>query len=313
MEKLSSQKKTINNKYIKWLVITALALFTIFKWPTIVQDSKNISNIKKWRLEYTEKWWWIDWWHATPWWARHLRNRVNDPKAIPGSDHYGLVYYGQYQRKRKFKDGVEKEYIVRKNMTQEEKESVALAIFLEVSREFEEHQQITDFITGSSYDAADMFSNVVWYYRAVRGYSEDEVRWYLNPLWADSSLVLYKKNKIGKNQNIGVVITQWEEWLLTEKYPYPFNQIRTVRKWKFYGNTWILFRDFVPVSSSDQLTFLGYTPTWFERFAVHKEYETQVSEASVKQRLYAIHPKLYKDTKVLINNKQTYREVIPHK
>lgn len=38
------------------------------------------------------------------------------------------------------KDGVEKSYIIRKNMTKEEQESVALAIFLEVSREFEEHQ-----------------------------------------------------------------------------------------------------------------------------------------------------------------------------
>lgn len=67
-------------------------------------------------------------------------------------------------------------------MTKEEMESVALAIFLEVSRAFEEHQEKTDFITGSSYDEADLFSNIIGFYRAVRGYSRDEVEQYLCPV-----------------------------------------------------------------------------------------------------------------------------------
>lgn len=313
MEKQSESKHRINNKYTKWLVIIALALFTVFKWPQIYHDRKNISHIKEWRLEYTKDWWWIDRWHATPWWARHLWNRVRNPESIPWSDHYGYVHYGQFQRKRQFKDGVEKKYIVRKNMTKEEQESVALAIFLEVSREFEDHQGLTDFLTGSSYDAADLFSNMVWFYRAVREYSEDEVRKYLQPVGPDSSLIVYKQHGIGKNDQIGTVVKKNKEDEFVTKYPYPFNQIRTFRKWKFYGNTGILFKDMVEIWSSEQLQFLWYTSTGFDKFAVTQPYETQVNEPNAKARLKAIHPDLYQDTKVLIQQTPTHREIIAYK
>lgn len=313
MEKQQSPKNSLNNKYTKWLVIAALALLAIFKWPEIIHDRKNISSIKEGRLEYTSKWWRIDRWHATPWGARHLWNRVNNPKDIPGTDDYGLVNYGQYQKKWGLKTGVEKEYIVKKNMTKEEKESVSLAIFLEVSRQFEEHQWMTDFITGSSYDAADMFSNIVWFYRAVREYPEDEVREYLDPVGVDSSLVIYEQKGIGKNKKIGTIIKKEEEDEISERYPYPFNQIRTVRKGKYYNNRWILFKDKPATQPSEYLSFVWYSPTGFDMFSVNKEYETQVSESKVKQWLSTNNPDLYKDVKVVITNKKTHREVIAYK
>ncbi len=85
-------------------------------------------------------------------------------------------------------------------MTEQEKLSVALAILLEVSEEFEEYQSGTDFITGSSYNEADLFSNVLGLYIASGQYTKDEIRSLLIPVGIDSSLALYHQRKIGKNK-----------------------------------------------------------------------------------------------------------------
>jgi len=81
-------------------------------------------------------------------------------------------------------------------MTEQEKLSVSLAILLEVSQEFETYQSSTDFITGSSYNEADIFSNIVGFYTASDQYTKDEIICLLDPVGVDSSLASYHQRKI---------------------------------------------------------------------------------------------------------------------
>lgn len=302
------------NRLIKIGVLTIVALLAVLKWPSVFQDYKHKKSIKNNREEYTKNGGRVDRWHATPGWASNLRKKIQYPIDIPGSPDYGLVTYGQAQRKFGIVDKISKTYVVKKNISQEEKESVALTIFLEISRKFEEHQELTDFITGSSYDEADLFSNIIGFYRAVRGYSLEAVKDYLDPLWPDSSLAIYKQQKIDKNDQIGKILIHNEnDSTYTQKYPYPFNQIKTIRKGKFYGNRGILLREAIDPKPSEQLEFLGYTTTWFDRYKIKKWYEKVVSEYNVKQWLQTMDNTLYADSKVKIEQKKMYREIIVYK
>lgn len=191
-----------------------------------------------------------------------------------------------------------------------EKKAVALAIFLEISRAFEEHQGSFDKITGSSYSEPDLFSDVIGFYRGVEWYTRIQVEQYLNPIGIDSSLALYHKYGIGKNTSIGTIITYDDDTIVIEKYPYPFNQIRTVEKGRVIGEKWILFKERVDIQSSQELTFCWYNSMGFDVFTVNKDYEKDIAEETVKQRLSQSNPDIYKDPQVLIEDKCGYREVV---
>lgn len=112
-------------------------------------------------------------------------------------------------------------------MTEQEKLSVSLAILLEVSYEFEEYQSGTDYVTGSSYNEADVFSNVLGLYIASGQYKKEEIRSLLVPVGVDSSLALYHQRKIGKNKIKQTIIQTMEGGdIMVSHYPYPFDQIQ---------------------------------------------------------------------------------------
>jgi hypothetical protein len=297
--KITTATNLIKNKYIRWIAIASFALLTIFKWPAYIQHRKNIEEIKKGRLEYTTNWWWIDRWHATSWWAHHLWEDINNPKDIPNTDIYGLVSYGQYWRLWWLKKGVEKQYIVRKDLNMVEKKAVALAIFLEVSQLFEEYQAMFDIVTWSSFNESDIFSNVIWFYRGVEWYTRSQVEHYLEPVWVDSSLAIYYRHGIGKNTNIGTVMTYVANDTIRKSYPCPFNQILTVRKWRFIEK-WILFKDANIPKSCDRLTFFWYDDCWFDVFIVNKKYEYSINNDTIIQRLKDSNPEQYETPKITI-------------
>jgi hypothetical protein len=238
MEKQASQNNRSKKKYIKRWVGIAVSLLAIFKGLECVQERRTINSIKSGWLEYTERWWWIDKWHTDPWWVRNLLNRINNPKDTLDDRCYAFVYYGQHQRRQGLKSWVVKQYLVQKGMTEEEKLSVALAILLEVSDAFEADQASTDFITGSSYNEADWFSNVLSLYIAAKICTKEQIRSLLNPVGIDSSLALYKRIKIGKNKDIRNIKKYSSTGdVIIAPYPFPFDQIKPAEKG-------ILFKDF---------------------------------------------------------------------
>jgi hypothetical protein len=309
MERQASQNSRIKKKYMaRWVGIT-LWLFAIFKWPVYIQHRKNIEEIKKGRLEYTTNWWWIDRWHATPWWAYHLWEHINNPKDIPNTDMYGLLSYGQYWRFWWLKKGVEKQYIVRKDLNIVEKKAVALAIFLEVSQLFEEYQAMFDIVTWSSFNESDIFSNIIWFYRGVEWYTRSQVEQYLEPVGVDSSLAIYYRHGIWKNTDIGTIMTYVGNDTIRKSYPYPFNQILTVRKWRLIEK-WILFKDANIPKSCDRLIFFWYDDCWFDVFIVNKKYKDFISNDSIIQRLKDSNPEQYKMPKITINKDYQSRKIV---
>lgn len=195
-------------------------------------------------------------------------------------------------------------------LTREQKESVALTIFLDVSRSFEEHQGSTDYLHGSSYHEEDLFSNVIGFYRAVRGLDKEYVRDKLQPVGEEKSLEIYKQYGIGKNDNIGKVVQHAEQWendsqnIYLKKYPSPFNIIRTIRKGKFYEGEGILLRDYKTPLSTKHLTAAGYNHTWLEKFEVNEGYDRVVGDGNVKEWFNEIDPVEYADAKYLVERKK---------
>ncbi len=72
-----------------------------------------------------------------------------------------------------------KRYFVRFQLGISEKESTALGIFKDVSEEFERSQRgvlgVQDRIMHSSFSEEDLVSNLIGFYRAVKGYSRNDV------------------------------------------------------------------------------------------------------------------------------------------
>jgi hypothetical protein len=72
-------------------------------------------------------------------------------------------------RKNLFKVGILKKYDVKKGLDDNQKKSVALSIFLDVSHAFESLQSNWLFrqATNSGYSAEDLVSNLIGFYRAI--------------------------------------------------------------------------------------------------------------------------------------------------
>jgi len=297
-------------KVLKATGIAGALAFAVLKWPSVYQHMKQKDDIKTWRLEYTEKGWWVDRGHANPNWAKWLWQDINNPQPLAWNESYGIVHYQQVQAKFWIHDAIGKTYIIKTWTTKEEKESIALTIFLDVSRQFEWHQKTTDRLTGSSYSQEDLFSNMIWFYRAVRGYSLPDIKKTLHPIGADASSKMYDLHGIGKNETIGKIIkyqTQEQEDSANIeicKYPYPFNQIKTIRKWKFYGKKGILLREYKERWQTEELMFAWYTKTWLEKFMVLPWFPKKPSSQNVKTRLAKIDENDYKKSKYLISREQ---------
>jgi hypothetical protein len=136
----------------------------------------SLAEHSKYGLVYTRKCGWIDLGHANPrggaerlW--NNLRSEIGPPSAQPG---YYVITYGQSMGfKHKWvgsvKMGVEYRYKVRKGISLDQKKSVGLAIFLNVSTEFETMQGnwLFQHVTDSSFSCEDLVSNLVGFYRAV--------------------------------------------------------------------------------------------------------------------------------------------------
>jgi len=128
---------------------------------------------RKYGLIYTRRCGWIDLGHANPDGpdgAKNLWDRILNEKD-EGSEKPGFfrITYKQTMGNRYIKIGTQKKYDIKKGISEDNKKSVALAIFIDVSDTFESMQSSWPFkwITNSGYSAEDLVSNLVGFYRAV--------------------------------------------------------------------------------------------------------------------------------------------------
>jgi hypothetical protein len=69
----------------------------------------------------------------------------------------------------------ETQFRIKKQLTEDQVRSVALAIHIHISHGFEKAQEKTDWATGSSYSFEDLSSNWISFYRAAKKLSHDDV------------------------------------------------------------------------------------------------------------------------------------------
>ena len=80
--------------------------------------------------------------HANPEGAGLLWQKINQEIYVGGADenHFRINYKQMMGRKNLFKVGVRKTYDIRTGLNDEQKKSIALSIFLDVSYAFEKMQ-----------------------------------------------------------------------------------------------------------------------------------------------------------------------------
>ena len=142
------------------------------------------------RLSYSCRCGWIDWGHANPKSAKSLWASVqNEGKAKRSRLGGGFkLRYGQsgFLGVASFHN----EYYVKTGLSEAEQKSVALAVFKEVSTGFEGSQFS---IGGSNFSVEDLVSNLIGFYRAVEGYSVDDIKQWCVVLDEDDSKAVWKQ------------------------------------------------------------------------------------------------------------------------
>ena len=137
----------------------------------IIDGSQAIG--KKYGLIYTRRCGWVDLGHANPDGpdgAKNLWNKIlNEKDEGGGKSGFFRITYRQMMGNKYIKMGIQKKYDIRKGIEINDKKSVALSIFLDVSNAFESMQARWPFrwVTNSGYSAEDLVSDLIGFYRAV--------------------------------------------------------------------------------------------------------------------------------------------------
>lgn len=109
-------------------------------------------------------------------------------------------------RKNLFKVGILKKYDVKKGLDDNQKKSVALSIFLDVSHAFEGLQSNWLFrqATNSGYSAEDLVSNLIGFYRAI--YPDKQFISLCQPVSKAVALDIWDKyGEVGSNKNYSTI------------------------------------------------------------------------------------------------------------
>jgi hypothetical protein len=124
-------------------------------------------------LIYTRRCGWVDLGHANPDGpdgAKMLWDKIlNEKDEGGGESGFFRITYKQMMGNKYIKMGIQKRYDIKKDISVNDKKSVALSIFLDVSYAFESMQSGWPFrwVTNSGYSAEDLVSDLISFYRAV--------------------------------------------------------------------------------------------------------------------------------------------------
>jgi len=152
---------------------------------------------------------WIDTGHMRAENAQEILDKVRANKGKESLTRLGfLVEHSQRAGVKKFGVfvgyTVTGEYFVRYNLKPDEQVSVALGIYKEVSEMFERRQsgRVQDWFTSSGFSGEDLVSNLLGFYRAVKGYTKDQILALCKPLSKEGSLKIWDANGgIPKSRN----------------------------------------------------------------------------------------------------------------
>lgn len=139
---------------------------------------------------------------------RGLANAITTVKFPDGATGFMLTYtqdMGKRVLGTTVYTGVTRKYIVRHNLSPDEKKSVALAIFMEVSLEFENYQEFFPrFITDSGFSQEDLVSNLISFHIAVGSITKAQVISMAKPVSKATALTIWDRNgAVGSNKNRG--------------------------------------------------------------------------------------------------------------
>ena len=141
------------------------------------------------RLSYTCNCGWVDWGHALPGSALELKRQTDNEKpglsilkkvdvTLEGDPAYILVY-GQAMGAGPIRVSTRRHWIVKKNLTNPQKMSAALGIFLNASFRFERLQGAFPFsiVSGaSSFSPEDLVSNLIGFFSAYKSIPQVQMR-----------------------------------------------------------------------------------------------------------------------------------------
>ena len=145
---------------------------------------------KGWRrLSYTCRCGWVDWGHALPDGAKKLKTQMEAELAdwpllgqmkvfLEGVPAY-IMAYGQRMGAGPIRVDTMRHWIVRKGLSLAQRQSVALAIFMQASMDFEGLQGSFPFsikTADSSYSLEDLVSNLIGFHAAFSAMSQTQLR-----------------------------------------------------------------------------------------------------------------------------------------
>lgn len=142
-----------------------------------------------------------------------LEEIPDEDKEIPYKFQDGktgfLVHYRQDHAGYPLKPGREGNYIVKHGLSMEQKKSVALSIFMEVSKRFEDFQKfigLGGLITDSGYSQEDLVSNLIGFYIAVGEVNRLNILKKCHPVSDKAAFSIWDRDgAVGKNKN-----TDWK-------------------------------------------------------------------------------------------------------
>ncbi len=121
-----------------------------------------------------------------------------------GSGGY-VVHYRQDHAEITGRPGAGGHYVVRKNLNEGQKKSVALSIYMDVTHRFENFQRLWglgDFVTDSGYSQDDLVSNLLGFYIAIGDVSKTEAIRLAHPVSRETAEAIWNRDgPVGQNKN----------------------------------------------------------------------------------------------------------------
>lgn len=211
------------------------------------KDAKR-KAVEAGKIVYTCNCGWIDTTHATdttkrPYvGAKNLWKQVKDETGQKSFDGNGyLVLYAQDAALFGLKIGAFGPYFVKYGLTVEQKKSVALAIFQEISRQFESMQGLA-FWSDSSFSQEDLVSNIIGFYSAVQGVPFERYMALCKQVTVKASLEVFDTSGSPgsmKNKTFEPIFHECTECAAKGPFPSEFKAIQPATKGQ-------LFRDWLP-------------------------------------------------------------------
>ncbi len=114
------------------------------------------------------------------------------------------VHYKQHMGNKYYKTGVTGHYLIRKDLNLPQRKSVALAIFMQISQEFEGLQAGFPWgvLTDSGFSQEDLVSNLIGFYVAIGEISKQEALDKCHQVPTNDALKIWDVNgSVGSNKN----------------------------------------------------------------------------------------------------------------